>query len=82
MQLNLTIIRKFGINAPMIVCICNRLRETEVQGAIAQGARCAEDVHAACGVNVNCGCCLDAMDEMIDSVRRPCRAAGQLAAAI
>lgn len=56
----------------MIVCICNRLRDAEVHNAIAKGARRAEDVHAACGVDVNCGCCLDTMDDMIDAARRPC----------
>ncbi len=53
----------------MIVCVCNRLRDSEVRGAIAQGAGCAEDVHARCGSEVNCGCCLDTMDDMIDAAR-------------
>lgn len=66
----------------MVICICNRLRETEVHGAIARGARCAEDVHASCGANVNCGCCLETIDAMVDDARPPCRSAGQLAAAI
>lgn len=64
----------------MIVCICNRLRDSEVQGAIAKGARCAEDVHARCGVDVNCGCCLDMIDDMLEAARG-CGRAQQLQAA-
>ena len=64
----------------MIICICNRLRDSEVQGAIAQGARCAEDVHTHCGVDVNCGCCLDTIDDMVDAARGACPRARQFQA--
>ncbi|GEM_PF-4079032 len=66
LQLNLTIIRKWGILTPMIICICNRIAESEVHSAIAKGARRAEEVHACCGADVDCGSCLKMIDDIMD----------------
>ena len=50
----------------MIVCVCNRLNEDRVRGAINSGACCSEDVYARCGVRKNCGRCQETIEEMLD----------------
>ena len=54
---------------PVIVCVCRNLNQTKVLEAIEDGAASADDVHATCGVEVNCGCCLDTIDDMIACAR-------------
>ncbi len=54
--------------ARMIVCICNRITESAVRKA----ARCAgtpEAAYACHGCEVQCGCCLDYAQEIIDEER-------------
>jgi len=41
----------------MIVCVCNRLSEAKVRGAIACGAETADQVYAHNGVRKVCGTC-------------------------
>ena len=53
----------------MIVCICRNINQARVLKAIEDGAECANDVHPACGVQVNCGSCLDAIDDMIGGAK-------------
>ena len=50
----------------MIVCVCNRLTEHEVRDAAAKGARTAERAYACLGCEVQCGCCLDYAQDVID----------------
>lgn len=50
----------------MIVCICNRLSEKTIRQAAGAGARSTEHVFEHCGSAVNCGKCLDFMEEIID----------------
>ena len=50
----------------MIVCVCNRLTEDEVRDAAAQGARTPERAYHCLGCEVQCGCCLDYAQEIID----------------
>jgi bacterioferritin-associated ferredoxin len=50
----------------MIVCVCNRLNEAKVRGAILSGAECADDVYARCGVRKNCGRCQETIEDMLD----------------
>ena len=50
----------------MIVCVCNRLNEEKVRGAIQSGACCSDDVYARCGVRKNCGRCQETIEEMLD----------------
>ena len=58
----------------MIVCICNRITENEVRGAARAGAETPECAYAQLGCEVQCGCCLDYAQDVIDeelSERRP-----------
>ena len=57
----------------MIVCVCNRLTESDVRQAVRAGARTPEAAYACLGCDVQCGCCLDFAQEVIDceSGKRP-----------
>jgi bacterioferritin-associated ferredoxin len=57
----------------MIVCVCNRLTETEVRAAARDGAGTPDAAYAALGCEPQCGCCLDYAQEIIDD-ERPRRA--------
>jgi bacterioferritin-associated ferredoxin len=50
----------------MYVCICARVRESEVRAVIRNGARCEEAVGAACSAGTACGTCLDRLCDLID----------------
>ena len=50
----------------MIVCVCNRLTEDEVRDAAAKGSRTPDRAYACLGCDVQCGCCLDYAQEIID----------------
>ena len=51
----------------MIVCICNRLSESAIRQAAGAGAVSIDHVFEQCGGQVNCGKCLDFMEEILDS---------------
>ena len=53
----------------MIVCSCNRLTETDVRAAARSGATTPDKAYASLGCEVQCGCCLDYTQEVIDSER-------------
>ena len=53
----------------MIVCICNRITESEVRKAANEGASTPEKAYACFGCEVQCGCCLDYAQEVIDEAR-------------
>lgn len=53
----------------MIVCICNRITESEVRKAARAGAPSAEKAYACLGCEVQCGCCLDYALEIIEDER-------------
>jgi len=53
----------------MIVCICNRITESEVREAARGDAATPEAAYACQGYDVQCGCCLDYAQEIIDDVR-------------
>ena len=53
----------------MIVCVCNRLTEDEVRDAAAKGERTPERAYDCLGCEVQCGCCLDFAQEVIDAER-------------
>jgi bacterioferritin-associated ferredoxin len=57
----------------MIVCVCNRITEAEVRKAARQGCATPEAAYACVGCEVQCGCCLDYAQEMIEqeSGKRP-----------
>ena len=53
----------------MIVCVCNRLTETEVREEARAGAPTPEIAYARLGCEPQCGCCLDYAQEIIDDER-------------
>ena len=53
----------------MIVCICNRLTESDVRQAARVGASTPEAAYACHGGEVQCGCCLDYALEVIEEER-------------
>ena len=53
----------------MIVCICNRITESEVRAAARTGACTPEKAYACSGCEVQCGCCLDYAQDVIDEER-------------
>ena len=57
----------------MIVCVCNRITEKEVREAARSGASTPEKAYADVGCEVQCGCCLDSAQEVIDEERAPRR---------
>ena len=50
----------------MIVCVCNRITESEVRAAARSGAATPEAAYACHGCEAQCGCCLDYAQELID----------------
>jgi bacterioferritin-associated ferredoxin len=50
----------------VFVCICERVRESEVRAVVLCGARTEEAVGDACGAGTNCGSCLDRILDLID----------------
>jgi bacterioferritin-associated ferredoxin len=53
----------------MIVCICNRITESEVRAAARTGAATPEAAYACQGCEPQCRCCLDYALEIIDEER-------------
>jgi bacterioferritin-associated ferredoxin len=53
----------------MIVCVCNRLTESDVRAAARAGASTPEAAYACHGGEVLCGCCLDYAEEIIEEER-------------
>jgi bacterioferritin-associated ferredoxin len=53
----------------MIVCVCNRITEKEVREAARDGATTPEKAYAGFSCEVQCGCCLDYAQEVIDEER-------------
>jgi bacterioferritin-associated ferredoxin len=53
----------------MIVCVCNRITESEVREAARCGSTTPEKAYACFGCEAQCGCCLDYAQELIDEVR-------------
>ena len=50
----------------MIVCVCNRITESELRKSARAGA-CTPKAASAChGCEVQCGCCLDYAQDVID----------------
>lgn len=53
----------------MIVCICNRITEKDVRALARAGAQTPEQAYACLGCEVQCGCCLDYAQQVIDNER-------------
>jgi bacterioferritin-associated ferredoxin len=50
----------------MIVCVCNAITESEVREAARKGCRTPEAAYASYDCELQCGCCLDYAQEIID----------------
>ena len=64
----------------MIICICNRLSEGAVRNAAGAGAVSPDHVFEHCGGQVNCGKCLDFMEEILDAAQDVVEPMGSFAA--
>jgi bacterioferritin-associated ferredoxin len=53
----------------MIVCLCAGVPSSAVVALIERGARCPEDVAAACGAGAGCGACLDSLADLLSGAR-------------
>jgi bacterioferritin-associated ferredoxin len=53
----------------MIVCVCNRITESEVRKAARTGCASPEAAYGCMDCEVQCGCCLDYAQEIIDAER-------------
>ena len=51
----------------MFVCICARVRESEIQEVVRAGAQTEDSVGDACGAGTGCGTCLDRIAEILES---------------
>lgn len=51
----------------MIVCICARVRESEIREVVRGGAETEDSVGDACGAGTGCGTCLDRIAEILES---------------
>lgn len=52
----------------MIVCLCAGVPSSAIAELIERGARCPEDVTAACGAGADCGACLDSLADLLVGV--------------
>lgn len=53
------------ITLNMIVCLCEGVRQNEVQAAIEDGAASVEAVGRACGAGTGCGSCHETIGDML-----------------
>ena len=53
----------------MIVCSCNRITEKEVRDLARAGCATPEKAYACLGCEVQCGCCVDYAQEIMDAER-------------
>lgn len=54
----------------MYVCVCAKVRESELWAAIAAGARDTDDIADRCGAGTGCGCCLSRVTAMLGEPAR------------
>jgi bacterioferritin-associated ferredoxin len=71
----------------MIVCVCHKVSERDIQRAVASGTRCFEVLQDETRLASSCGCCHDCAREVFDAavvalpVRRRIHAAQAVATA-
>lgn len=53
---------------PMYICLCNRLRSADLESAVDNGARTADDVFRALNVEPQCCGCLDFAENEVAQV--------------
>ena len=54
------------LSAPMIVCVCNNVSESELRRAIDEGATTISQLGKRTGVGTNCGSCLQTARSVLD----------------
>lgn len=52
----------------MYVCVCNAIKASEVQEAMANGCNSVEDLSAELGLGTGCGTCLEYAQRMVEDV--------------
>lgn len=50
----------------MYVCLCYGISQSEVKKIIKNGALTPEEVQKQCGAGMGCGCCLEALETLIN----------------
>lgn len=66
----------------MYVCICARVRESELRAAIRTGARTEEAVAAACGAGTGCGGCRDRICHLLTDEEQALRPTAPITVAV
>ena len=57
----------------MIICLCHRVSERDIQRAVASGVQCFEVLQDETRLASSCGCCHDCAREVFDAaVASPC----------
>jgi len=57
----------------MIVCMCHRVSDRDIERAVASGTHCFEVLQDETRVASSCGCCYDCAREVFDdAVAAPC----------
>lgn len=59
----------------MYVCLCNGIRDSELEDLASRGVRAAEEAYAALDVEMSCETCKDCVQEVLDRARDEGRAA-------
>jgi bacterioferritin-associated ferredoxin len=50
----------------MYVCICSAVTDDQVTACIAAGAASAEEIGRRCRAGIDCGSCLEQLDDMLE----------------
>jgi len=57
----------------MIVCLCHRVSDRDIERAVASGTHCFEVLQDETRLASSCGCCLDCAREVFDAaLDAPC----------
>jgi len=54
----------------MYVCLCNAIKDTELEELARDGVRHAHDAYSALGVEVNCETCTDYVQAILDETSK------------
>jgi bacterioferritin-associated ferredoxin len=65
--------------AAMIVCLCHRISDRDIRGAVADGVRCFEQLQDDTRLAASCGSCMDCAREVFDGAVQAANACGAAA---
>ena len=57
---------KRGASVQMYVCLCNAIKDTELEALAREGIRQAEDAYVVLGVEISCSTCVDYVQAVLD----------------